>query len=62
MALSGGGARVHDIAAALTAAGLACEVSSDVWAAIWKKLAFTAAMNALAAVTRLTVRMREPGA
>jgi NADPH-dependent 2,4-dienoyl-CoA reductase/sulfur reductase-like enzyme len=31
-----GGTRVHDIAAALTAAGPGCEVAGEVWAAIWE--------------------------
>jgi 2-dehydropantoate 2-reductase len=55
MAVAGAGERVRDIASALSAAGLVCSVTDDVWPAIWEKLAFNAAMNALAAVTRLPV-------
>jgi 2-dehydropantoate 2-reductase len=46
---------VRDVAAALSAAGLPCEVTQDVWVAIWQTLAFNAAMHALTAVTRRTV-------
>ncbi|AYZ66129.1 2-dehydropantoate 2-reductase [Burkholderia multivorans] len=42
-------------AAALTRAGLACELDADVWAAIWEKVAFNAALNTLCAVTGCTV-------
>ena len=55
MAVAGASERVRDIAAALSAAGLVCSVTDDVWPAIWEKLAFHAAMNALAAVTRLPI-------
>jgi 2-dehydropantoate 2-reductase len=56
MAVAGGiGDRLREIAAGLHAAGLACEIAEDVWAAIWEKLAFNAALNALTAVTGLTV-------
>ncbi|KUZ62652.1 2-dehydropantoate 2-reductase [Burkholderia ubonensis] len=42
-------------AAAMTRAGLACELDADVWAAIWEKVAFNAALNTLCAVTGCTV-------
>jgi 2-dehydropantoate 2-reductase len=54
-AAAGGGERMRGIAAALSAAGLVCSITDDVWPAIWEKLAFHVAMNALAAVTRLPV-------
>jgi 2-dehydropantoate 2-reductase len=40
---------------ALNAAGLACTADPDVWAAIWEKVAFNAALNSLCAVTQCTV-------
>ncbi|WP_322013470.1 2-dehydropantoate 2-reductase [Paraburkholderia sp. J12] len=40
---------------ALNAAGLACTADPDVWAAIWEKAAFNAALNGLCAVTQCTV-------
>jgi 2-dehydropantoate 2-reductase len=40
---------------ALTRAGLACRLDGDVWAAIWQKVAFNAALNTLCAVTGCTV-------
>jgi 2-dehydropantoate 2-reductase len=47
--------RLRALAAALTGAGIPCEVSERVWESIWEKLAFNAAMNSLTAVTGLTV-------
>jgi 2-dehydropantoate 2-reductase len=47
--------RLRALAAALTSAGLPCEISERVWESIWEKLAFNAAMNSLTAVTGLTV-------
>jgi 2-dehydropantoate 2-reductase len=43
------------IAGVLTAAGLDCIADPQVQAAIWEKVAFNAAMNSVAAVTRLPV-------
>ncbi|WP_175838831.1 ketopantoate reductase family protein [Burkholderia anthina] len=43
------------VAAALSEAGLACSLDADVWAAIWEKVAFNAALNTLCATTRCTV-------
>ncbi|KGB97960.1 2-dehydropantoate 2-reductase [Burkholderia multivorans] len=43
------------VADALSRAGLACTLDADVWAAIWEKVAFNAALNTLCAVTRCTV-------
>ncbi|AYY59807.1 ketopantoate reductase family protein [Burkholderia multivorans] len=43
------------VADALSRAGLACTLDADVWAAIWEKVAFNAALNTLCAVTRRTV-------
>ncbi|KVF01638.1 ketopantoate reductase family protein [Burkholderia vietnamiensis] len=40
---------------ALNDAGLSCHVDRDVWAAIWEKVAFNAALNSLCAVTQCTV-------
>jgi len=40
---------------ALNDAGLACSADADVWAAIWEKVAFNAALNSLCAVTGCTV-------
>ncbi|MFB9122181.1 2-dehydropantoate 2-reductase [Paraburkholderia dipogonis] len=40
---------------ALNDAGLACHVDSNVWAAIWEKVAFNAALNSLCAVTQCMV-------
>lgn len=47
--------RVADIADAITNAGLNCSVDEDVYVAIWEKAIFNAAVNALCAVTRMTV-------
>ena len=56
MAVAGGVTdRLRAIAAAFTACGLSTEVSEDVFTSIWEKLAFNCAMNALAAVSGLTV-------
>jgi len=46
---------VAAIAAALDSAGLRCVVDGDVWAAIWEKVAFNAALNSLCAVTGCAV-------
>ncbi|MBU9663755.1 2-dehydropantoate 2-reductase [Burkholderia multivorans] len=43
------------VADALSRGGLACTLDADVWAAIWEKVAFNAALNTLCAVTRCTV-------
>lgn len=40
---------------ALNEAGLSCTADPDVWAAIWEKVAFNAALNCLCAVTQCTV-------
>lgn len=40
---------------AIDEAGLNCVISENVFASIWEKVAFNAAMNSLCAVTRLTV-------
>ncbi|MGU7772210.1 ketopantoate reductase family protein [Burkholderia sp. MR1-5-21] len=40
---------------ALTRAGLTCTLDADVWASIWEKVAFNAALNTLCAVTGCTV-------
>ncbi|MCS7172705.1 MAG: 2-dehydropantoate 2-reductase [Armatimonadetes bacterium] len=48
-----GGAQ--QLATVLTAAGLPAQALPDPWEAIWYKVAFNAAANALAAVTRLPV-------
>lgn len=44
-----------EVAAVLDAAGLRCSVDRDVWAAIWEKVAFNAALNSLCAVTGCAV-------
>ncbi len=41
--------------AALDGAGLACTADDALWATIWEKVAFNAALNSLCAVTRCTV-------
>jgi 2-dehydropantoate 2-reductase len=46
---------MQQIAAALTAAGLNCVADPQVEVAVWEKVAFNAAMNSVAAVTRLPV-------
>ncbi|RKU02734.1 2-dehydropantoate 2-reductase [Burkholderia sp. Nafp2/4-1b] len=43
------------VADALSRAGLACSLDADVWAAIWEKVAFNAALNPLCAATGCTV-------
>jgi 2-dehydropantoate 2-reductase len=43
----------------LTNAGLPCSADPNVWAAIWEKVAFNAAFNALCAVTGCTVEQIE---
>lgn len=47
--------RVSEIAACFNAAGLVCQIDPDVWTAIWEKVIFNAALNALSAITRLPV-------
>lgn len=47
--------RVCEIATCLNDAGLVCRVDPDVRTAIWEKVTFNAAMNAVAAITRLPV-------
>jgi len=47
--------RVSDIATCLNAAGLVCRADPNVQNAIWEKVTFNAAMNAVAAITRLPV-------
>ncbi|QGZ58274.1 ketopantoate reductase family protein [Paraburkholderia acidiphila] len=56
--MSADGARSPMLARAVEAlndAGLACTADADVWAAIWEKVAFNAALNSLCAVTGCTV-------
>jgi 2-dehydropantoate 2-reductase len=48
-------ARLEAICRALDDAGLHCEVSPEVGAAIWEKVAFNSALNALTAVTGLRI-------
>ena len=48
-------AAMQQIAAELTAAGLDCVADPQVEVAVWEKVAFNAAMNSVAAVTRLPV-------
>jgi 2-dehydropantoate 2-reductase len=48
-------AAMHQIAAVLSAAGLNCAADPQVEVAVWEKVAFNAAMNSVAAVTRLPV-------
>ncbi|MCW5119522.1 2-dehydropantoate 2-reductase [Burkholderia cenocepacia] len=43
------------VADTLSRAGLACTLDADVWAAIWEKVAFNAALNTLCATTGCTV-------
>ncbi|RQV00998.1 2-dehydropantoate 2-reductase [Burkholderia cenocepacia] len=43
------------VADTLSRAGLACALDADVWAAIWEKVAFNAALNTLCATTGCTV-------
>ncbi|KVN50877.1 2-dehydropantoate 2-reductase [Burkholderia sp. BCCIQ04A] len=43
------------VADALSRAGLACTLDADVWAAIWEKVAFNAALNTVCAATGCTV-------
>jgi len=49
------GDRLRAIAATFSACGLDTQVSEEVFASIWEKLAFNCAMNALAAVSGFTV-------
>ncbi len=51
----GAGAALRSIASVLGKAGLDCIVDPMVEVAVWEKLAFNAAMNSVAAVTRLNV-------
>lgn len=50
-----GHSRLSELAAALTEAGLPCEVDPNVHAAIWEKVAFNAALNSICAVSLNTV-------
>jgi 2-dehydropantoate 2-reductase len=43
------------VVAALAASGLHCEADGNVWAAIWEKVAFNAALNSLCAVCACSV-------
>nr|WP_054931568.1 2-dehydropantoate 2-reductase [Paraburkholderia caribensis] len=47
--------KVSAVAEALNSAGLNCQVDDNVWAAIWEKVAFNAALNSICAVTGTTV-------
>ncbi len=56
MAVAGGvSERLRALAAAFGGCGLDTEIEPDVFVSIWEKLAFNCAMNALAAVSGLTV-------
>lgn len=46
---------LENISSALDQAGLNCRISPEVFATIWEKLAFNAALNSLTAVTGLSV-------
>lgn len=46
---------VAEVAHALEGAGLACTADAAVWAAIWEKVAFNAALNSICATTQCTV-------
>jgi 2-dehydropantoate 2-reductase len=46
---------VSQVSEALAQAGLRCTTDSTVWAAIWEKVAFNAALNSLCAVTGCSV-------
>lgn len=46
---------VSQVAEVLTKAGLDCTADSTVWAAIWEKVAFNAALNSICAVSGCTV-------
>jgi 2-dehydropantoate 2-reductase len=47
--------RIDEIATCLNDAGLICRADPDVRTAIWEKVTFNAAMNAVTAITRLPV-------
>ena len=47
--------RLEEVRRVLDESGLCCEISTEVVVAIWEKVAFNAALNALTAVTRLPV-------
>lgn len=47
--------KVDAVAEALNSAGLNSQIDDDVWAAIWEKVAFNAALNSICAVTGSTV-------
>jgi 2-dehydropantoate 2-reductase len=56
MSVAGGvSERLRELAAAFNACGLDTAIEPEVFVSIWEKLAFNCAMNALAAVTGLTV-------
>ena len=46
---------VSMVSETLSAAGLQCSADATVWAAIWEKVAFNAALNTICAVTGCTV-------
>ncbi|WP_087086913.1 ketopantoate reductase family protein [Caballeronia catudaia] len=46
---------LNAVAEALNSAGLNCQIDDNVWAAIWEKVAFNAALNSICAVTGTTV-------
>jgi len=46
---------VSEVTEVLTKAGLDCTSDSTVWAAIWEKVAFNAALNSICAVSGCTV-------
>ncbi|CAB3895727.1 ketopantoate reductase family protein [Achromobacter piechaudii] len=48
-------ADIAHISQVLDGAGLRCEVDTNVWKAIWEKVAFNAALNSLCAVTACSV-------
>jgi len=46
---------LDDCVSVLDVAGLRCQADPKVWASIWEKVAFNAALNSVCAVTRCTV-------
>jgi 2-dehydropantoate 2-reductase len=53
------GCMLSNVLELFTSAGLRCSADPNVWAAIWEKVAFNAAFNALCAVTGCTVEQIE---
>jgi 2-dehydropantoate 2-reductase len=49
------GTALQQCVGALNAAGLRCTADPNVWASVWEKVAFNAALNSICAVTRCTV-------